>query len=572
MGESANDDDNDDDDDEQEEVPTHDLPADLRMEDYDSDEENIGNLLVKDDDVDEVAEAEYMKIQKSLANDKQKNSDNEDEKSSEDDDDSSMDDDDGDTALLKPEDSREFMPTDIDGLMGMGMAKMEGYGDDNVSLGSDIEDTNLLEDDCLVLVGKAEEDFATLEVMLYAPKQGNLYVHHDIPLPAFPLSLAHGDIGPQGTAGNYCAVGTFDCGIEIWDLDVLDVLEPVMTLGGFDTGAEEELYKVNMARAAAGKKLKKKKFNHQPMKKEGSHTDAVMALSWNKVHRQVIASGSADGTVKLWDITSGSVAPASTLTHHRDKVQSVVWHPTEGSILATGSFDRTVCLIDARTASDTAANNNNNKKSQRIPADCESLAWDPFREQNLTCASEDGTLTCWDVRKFDGGEPLWSFVAHEFGVSEVSYNPNVRGLMATSSVDQTVALWDAHTIDSTSGRLKACGSKDVKVGKLYSVSFYPSKQQPWLLTAAGGSTEISVWDLTREKTIRDAFAGRRTGYGGESLVDDHENDENGASTETDFEAMMVAEEKKEPTKNSNNNSAKKSKKKKAKTKKKAHKR
>uniref|UniRef100_A0A7S2KZ84 Anaphase-promoting complex subunit 4 WD40 domain-containing protein n=1 Tax=Leptocylindrus danicus TaxID=163516 RepID=A0A7S2KZ84_9STRA len=545
LGENANDDEDEDDD-----VPPDDdddLPADLRMDEYDDssgDERNIGDLLVKYDDV-------------------------EDDDIDHDDSDSSMDDDDEGAETAANDDPREFMPSDVDGLMSMGMANMEGDYKDDDSLGSDVEDTNLLEDDCLVLVGKAEEDFATLEVMLYAPKQGNLYVHHDIPLPAFPLALAHGDIGPLGTAGNFCAVGTFDCGIEIWDLDILDVLEPVCTLGGMDTRAEEELIQINMARAAAGKKLKKKKNqntkNNQPNKlKDGSHTDAVMALSWNKVHRQVIASGSADGTVKLWDITSDSTAPASTFTHHRDKVQSVAWHPTEGTILATGSFDRSVCLIDARTA----GNSKNNTKSQRIPADCESLAWDPFREQNLTCASEDGTLTCWDVRKFDGGEPLWSFIAHEFGVSEVSYNPNVRGLMATSSVDQTVSLWDAHTIDS-SGRIKACGSKDVKVGKLYSVSFYPSKQQPWLLTAAGGGTEISIWDLTREKMIRDAFQGRLANG---SYIDDSVNDENEVSTEKDFEAMMAAEEKNKSVQKSNDSSAKKGKKKKGKAKKKVHKR
>lgn len=201
-------------------------------------------------------------------------------------------------------------------------------------------------------------------------------------------------------------------------MDVLDALEPICILGGQDTTAEDELMKVNMARAAVGKKLKKKKKSTQSTQlKPGSHTEAIMALSWNKVHRQVIASGSADTTVKIWDITqagSKDCAPAATFSHHGDKVNAVEWHPSEGTLLASGSFDRTVALLDVRS-------NNGSVKTSRLPGDCEAIAWDPFNEQFLTAASEDGTITCWDVRKFS--EPYWSFVAHEFGgVSDFSYN------------------------------------------------------------------------------------------------------------------------------------------------------
>lgn len=493
-----------------------DFPADLRMDEYGDEEKNevnVGELLIHDDLVED--EEEEGKITDAVMESARNAGDE-----SDDDDDS----------LGDVPDTREFVQTDVDGLMDMGISKSRVTDADIIDdpHDSDHEDTDLVEGDCLILAGKTDEDFATLEVMLYNRKSGNLYVHHDIPLPSYPLCLSHGDVNPvTGNAGNFCAVGTFETGIEIWDLDVLDVLEPVHTLGGLDTRMEDELSRINMARAAVGKKLKKKSFSSNYRKlKEGSHTDAVMALSWNKVHRQVISSGSADYTVKLWDITSLKGPPASTFTHHKGKVQSVVWHPKEGTILATGGYDRNVFLVDARSKQ-------GGQKKQRIPTDCESLCWDPFKDQNLTCASEDGTICCWDVRKFDDG-PIWSYVAHEYGVSEISYCDSIPGMMATCSVDQTVALWDAHTISDHSHTPKACGSKEMKVGKLYSVSFYPSA--PWLLTAAGASKELSVWDLTREQTITNAFGNRNTS--------DSQNDENVEPIQDkDFEAMMAAEKK-----------------------------
>lgn len=61
----------------------------------------------------------------------------------------------------------------------------------------------------------------------------NLYVHHDIMLPAFPLCLAWLDCTPSGQEhGNLVAVGSMEPGIELWALDVVDAVEPLATLGG----------------------------------------------------------------------------------------------------------------------------------------------------------------------------------------------------------------------------------------------------------------------------------------------------------------------------------------------------
>ena len=245
------------------------------------------------------------------------------------------------------------------------------------------------------------------------------------PLPAFPLCLAHGDIGPTGSAGNFCAVGMFTPGIEIWNLDVLNALEPSCILGGVDTSMADDLMRHNVGVGAGKttnnkkKKKKKKKQQQGPQLRSGSHTDAVMGLSWNQIHRQVIASGSADCTVKIWDVThsSSDTANESTFSHHRDKVQAVEWHPTEGTLLATGSYDRTVALVDARSSGEDV-------KQVQIPADCEALAWNVCDPQYLTAASEDGTLTCWDVRKFSDSSPLWVLPTNDYGgVSDLSYNP-----------------------------------------------------------------------------------------------------------------------------------------------------
>ena len=61
-----------------------------------------------------------------------------------------------------------------------------------------------------------------LQVWIYedasSNDESNIYVHHDIILPAFPLSLAWMDCSPAGASqpGNLAAVGTMSPGIEVW--------------------------------------------------------------------------------------------------------------------------------------------------------------------------------------------------------------------------------------------------------------------------------------------------------------------------------------------------------------------
>jgi len=523
------------------------LPADLRMDEYSSDEEEneaargaaIGRLLVEDDDVVHTEDMEK--------------DDNDDD----DDDDDDSDEGDSDDDLADVPDTREYTPVDLDGLNAMGFSHVGTNApaylqdDDEEDDASDAEDVKIRSTDSIVVVAKTEEEFASLEVHVYEQDTGNLFVHHDIPLPAFPLCLSHGDISPSGQAGNFCAVGTFGPGIEIWNLDVLNALEPSCVLGGEDTTMADEIMRHNMMNSKMMNQQAQNNNLHPSQGgstlKPGSHTDAVMTLSWNKVHRQVIASGSADCTVKLWDVTlaNTSKACAATLTHHKDKVQSVLWHPQEGTLLATGSYDRTVALVDARATE--------NVKTVKIPGDCEALAWDPHNTHCLTAASEDGTVTCWDVRNFSSKKPLWSMVGSEFGgVSDLAYNELVPGMLATSAVDKTVTLWDTSNGETPRARM----NKDMKVGKLFTLNFYPSS--PWLLGCAGGGKEIAIWDMREDTTVQKCFGGRATA----NSAPTSESSPQKESTESIIDSVMASDTTAAEKKTSSANKKKKKKKKK----------
>lgn len=59
--------------------------------------------------------------------------------------------------------------------------------------------------------------------------------------------------------------------------------------------------------------------------------------------RHVLASGSVDQSVLLWDLENGK--PVNKFTSFHEKVQSLKWHPKETHQLLTGCADKYVYLF-----------------------------------------------------------------------------------------------------------------------------------------------------------------------------------------------------------------------------------
>lgn len=218
-------------------------------------------------------------------------------------------------------------------------------------------------------------------------------------LPSFPLCLEWLDFPPISAPsakatpnspakqfGNYIAVGTMEPEIEIWSLDVVESMYPDMVLGRPDKT------KAHIPVPAGTGKKKRKKSKHRPTS-TAYHVDAVLSLSWNKTHRNLLASASADRTVKLWDLNRDPTINGEggegegalrNFAVHKDKVQAVQWNDKEPTVLLTGSYDRTVRTFDSR-APDAGV-------GASLGSDVEALRWDPWEPHSFYVSRDNNPI------------------------------------------------------------------------------------------------------------------------------------------------------------------------------------
>ncbi|PVU88583.1 hypothetical protein BB559_005513 [Furculomyces boomerangus] len=344
---------------------------------------------------------------------------------------------------------------------------------------SEIEELEIDARDNVLVVAKTEQEISNLEVYVYEGEMENLYVHHDIMLPSFPLCLewvGHkvGKHNGEPGIGNYIAVGTFEPTIEIWNLDIVDVMLPDLVLG-----------------KQPSQKPKKKKKN-QKVQSLDSHTDAIMSLSWNKNVMNILASSSADKTVRIWDLNNASCL--KTYNHHSDKVQTVQWHPTQAPVMITGSYDKSVAVVDTRA-------DENSILRFSVDSDVEGVCWDIHNENCFYTNLESGKVCYFDIRNGNNGL-VYSIDAHsDSSCSSMDIHPTIKNcILTTGANDKTVKIWNTK---NTENNVSLVVSRDLGVGKLFSGRFCPDSD--FEISIGGDGGKLIVWDLSTNSGVTSSF-------------------------------------------------------------------
>lgn len=199
-----------------------------------------------------------------------------------------------------------------------------------------------------------------------------------------------------------------------------------------------------------------------------------------------VATGSWSGNIKIWNIPDCSLN--QTLRGHTERISSVVYHPNDPNVLASGAADRSVRLwrIDADRVT-TTGKKRDSFQSRELNGHVDRVAFVAFHTDGalLASASYDSTWRLWDV---ETGTEILLQEGHARPVSRVAFHPD-GSLLASAGLDRTTIIWDMR-----SGRSAMTFS-----GHMDSIQGLDFCPDGFHLATGSADNSIKIWDLRKRR-------------------------------------------------------------------------
>lgn len=154
----------------------------------------------------------------------------------------------------------------------------------------------------------------------------------------------------------------------------------------------------------------------------------ISCVSWNSYHKSTLASSDYEGTVTIWDASSGQ--RTKTYQEHEKRCWSVDFNEMDTRLIASGSDDARVKLYSLNTEHSIA--------TLEAKANVCCVKFHPKSSLNLAFGSADHCVHYYDLRNMK--EALMIFKGHKKAVSYVKFLNSDE--IVSASTDSQLKMWN----------------------------------------------------------------------------------------------------------------------------------
>eukprot|EP01104_Vermistella_antarctica_P011366 TRINITY_DN3163_c0_g4_i4.p1 TRINITY_DN3163_c0_g4~~TRINITY_DN3163_c0_g4_i4.p1 ORF type:complete len:1310 (+),score=404.69 TRINITY_DN3163_c0_g4_i4:220-4149(+) len=181
------------------------------------------------------------------------------------------------------------------------------------------------------------------------------------------------------------------------------------------------------------------------------HSGPVSAMGFNAFQDHILATGSVNNEVLIWDLTNpsapnaytpGTAANAAPGSGDGSQVTSVAWNKKVAHILAAQTYTGPTVIWDLKNKRPVIQFRDPNSKNPK----CRAVAWNPCESTQIVTASEDDAyphIQVWDLRNTYA--PSRYFQGHTRGIWALSWSAHDPSLLISCGKDNRTVCWNTNT-------------------------------------------------------------------------------------------------------------------------------